>query len=76
MPVYTKCFIYVLPITTKSMEDDSYGELSIRNNIMKGRFLGEYFEVDGYKLTLEQFRTFRAFEGFKFTMQFDDITDC
>lgn len=54
-----------------------YGELSIRNNIMKGRFLGEHFEVDGYKLTLEQFvRTFSAFEGFKFTMQFNDITDC
>lgn len=23
MLVYTKCFIYVLPVTTKSMEDDS-----------------------------------------------------
>lgn len=64
-------------LNIKYLTREGNGELTIRNDIMKGRFLGEYFEVDGYKLTLEQFvRTFSAYEGFKFTMEFNDMTDC
>src|SRR5690554_3105020 len=32
-----------------------YGGLSVRTGKLKGRFLGEYFEVDGLRLSHEEF---------------------
>lgn len=53
-----------------------HGCLSIRTGTLKGRFLGEYFEVDGIRLSHEEFvQTFSSYEGFKFTMRFKDMTD-
>lgn len=53
-----------------------YGSLLIRSNELVGRFLGDYFEIDGLKLTPEEFiQTFSAYEGFQFKMQFMDMTD-
>ena len=51
------------------------GRLSIKSNKLGGRFLGDCFEIDGLRLTPEEFiQTFGAFEGFKFTMEFADLT--
>jgi hypothetical protein len=53
-----------------------YGGLSIKKDKLAGRFLGDCFEIDGLKLTPEEFiQTFSSCEGFKFTMKFMHSTD-
>lgn len=62
-------------INVKYLEfvDDRY---SIHSDNMSGRFLGDYFEIDGLKFSPEEFvETFSAYAGWKFTIKFDDLSD-
>jgi len=52
------------------------GYLTIHKSKLAGRFHGDYFEVDGLKLTHEEFiQTISCYEGWHFTLKFDDDMD-
>jgi hypothetical protein len=54
-------------------EDDRY---SIHSDNMSGRFLGDYFEIDGLKFSSEDFmELIGVYAGYKFTIKFEDLTE-
>jgi hypothetical protein len=43
---------------------------------LSGRFLGDFFEIDGLKFSPEEFiETFSAYAGWKFTIKFEDLSE-
>ncbi len=49
---------------------------SIRNSSIKGRFLGDYFEVDGLRLSPEEFiKAIECYQGWNFSIRFHDLGD-
>lgn len=62
-------------INKKYLEYSDKG-YSIKGNKIKGRFMGEYFEVDGLKLSPEEFlQTCRCYEGWGFSLKFHDLSE-
>lgn len=52
------------------------GRYSIRNSTIKGRFLGDYFEVDGLRLSPEEFvEAVECYNGWSFSIKFNDLSD-
>ncbi|MDZ4059319.1 MAG: hypothetical protein U1D64_04660 [Bacteroidales bacterium] len=51
----------------------SDGRYSIKGSKIKGRFLGDCFEIDGLKFTPEEFiETFDEYQGWDFSISFHD----
>jgi hypothetical protein len=43
---------------------------------LSGRFLGDFFEIDGLKFSPEEFiETFSEYAGWKFTIKFEDLLE-
>lgn len=54
----------------------SDGCYSIRNSSIKGRFLGDYFEVDGLRLSPDEFiKAIECYQGWNFSIKFHELSD-